>query len=123
MRLAWVTPFAALSVLGLALLGLAFLALPDMAMRVSDHDISRLPEVLGGRYLFLAMSLGGSLWLANDRMSALICAGFAMMSAIDTVLYASVPGIRLWPHVSALALSVLGVVLFLLRGRVSPSAP
>lgn len=117
MKLDWLTPLAGIAALGLAGLGALFLSAPDTAMGWADHDAARLPQVLGGRYLFLALALGGSLWLANDRMSALICAGFAMMAAVDAALYSSVPGVSTMPHFAALALSLLGTTLFLLRGR------
>ena len=104
-RLCW------LGVAGLILVGLAFLFVPERTLDVVDHTADKLPQVMGGRYLFFGFVLAAVLSLKDKRLLAGLLVGFAGVAFIDAAIYW---GSNALPHaaVGVVCLVAGGVLLW-----------
>lgn len=100
-RLCW------LGVVGLLVVGFAFLIVPYQTLSIVDHTTDKLPQVMGGRYLFFGFVLAAVLVLRDQRLLAGLLIGFAGVAFIDAGIYW---GANAVPH------GVVGVVCLIAAG-------
>ncbi len=94
--------------------GLAVLVMRDPlnGLKLIDHHLEQLPEVMAGRYLtFFVLALGASIYGDPIVFFGLFVA-FAVASAADTFIYAR-KGKKYGPHLAAGIASLVGAGLSL----------
>jgi len=71
----------------LLMIGLVFITNPEKGFQLSGHEQASLPAVMGGRYVGLALIIGGLMWMQDYKALALafgIGAGFGFFDAYVT---------------------------------------
>ena len=79
--------FGLLAVAGLFAVGLGFLFAPTWTLSVVDHSAEKLPQVMGGRYLFFGAVLLAGLLMGDRRILAGLLFAFAAVAFIDAAIY------------------------------------
>ena len=106
-----------LGVAGLFAVGTAFLVSPDWTLSVVDHSADKLPQVMGGRYLFFGVVLLAALFMRDRRVLAGVLIAFAGVAFIDALIYL---GSQAMPHaLVGLVCCVGGAVVYRLE-RTAP---
>lgn len=97
---------AVLLAIGLLLVGLTFMTNAQSGFKLSGHEEASLPAVMGGRYVGLAVLIGGLMALGEFRALALAFAIGAGFGFFDAYVTAKVGGVAKG-HLAAGSLSGL----------------
>lgn len=100
-------------VAGLAAVGAAFLIAPQETLAVVDHTQDKLPQVMGGRYLFFGVMLAAVLRLKDRGLLAGLLLAFGGVGFIDAFIYW---GENAFPH-AVVGLVCVIAAMVLLRSR------
>lgn len=100
--------FVILGAVVLSFFGVSFLFAPSSTLEIADHTAEGLPQVMGGRYLFMAAVWAWSLkWGRAGEVALLL----GVLGFIDAVIYWTT---NPWPHLAVGAIAV-GLGLAMMR--------